>query len=145
MTARIGWLLGVLVCAAACAPADPIAVDNAWLRPPAPGLDIAAGYFDIANRRDRAVDLIGARSAAAGTIEMHSHAHDGALMQMRRLERVTLPPGERVSFNPGGTHLMLFGFNGAPGNGVPITLLFSDGGQVTVTFQMRTLSGENPP
>lgn len=135
----------VALCATGCRPADPINVSNAWLRPPAPGLSVAAGYFDIVNRGNTPIDLIGARSDSAGTIEIHTHVHVGDVMQMRQLDTVPLPSGQTVSFTSGGLHLMVFAFNDVTSNPIPITLLFSDASQRTVAFEVRNLNGATQP
>lgn len=127
---------------AACTHEDPIVVSGAWLRPPAPGLQVAAGYFDIVNHGDKSVDLVGAASDVAGAVEIHSQTHDGDVMQMRRLDKLTLAPGETTTLAPGGTHLMLLRFAGVTSHQIPITLTFSDGTQRVVWFEVRTLSGE---
>jgi periplasmic copper chaperone A len=139
---RAALLFGVAL--TACTPSAPISVDNAWVRAPAPGLDVAAGYLDIVNHGAAAVDLIGARTDAA-RIELHTHIHAGDMMQMRKVDAVTLPPGETVAFAPGGRHLMLFDFRAVTSNRIPITLLFSDTTQQTVLFEIRTASGATQP
>jgi copper(I)-binding protein len=126
---------------AACTHQDPIVVSGAWLRPPAPGLQVAAGYFDIVNRGDTSIDLVGASSDLAGAIEIHSQTHDGDVMQMRRLDRLTLAPGQKTTLAPGGTHLMLLHFVGVTSHQIPVTLTFSDGTQRVVWFEIRTLTG----
>ncbi|HSE11381.1 MAG TPA: copper chaperone PCu(A)C, partial [Rudaea sp.] len=69
--------IAFMVSLAACTHRDPIVVSDAWLRPPAPGLQVAAGYFDIVNRGDAPIDLVGASSSLAGAVEIHSQTHDG--------------------------------------------------------------------
>lgn len=127
---------------AACTHQDPIVVSGAWLRPPAPGLQVAAGYFDIVNRGDKSIDLVGAASDVAGAVEIHSQTRDGDVMQMRRLDKLTLAPGQTTKLAPGGTHLMLLRVTGVTSHQIPITLTFSDGTQRVVWFEVRTLSGE---
>lgn len=134
-----------LVLLMACAPAETISVTNAWIRLPAPGTSVAAGYFDIANRGDTPIVLIGARSSAAPTIEMHTTEQAGDLMRMRRLERVEMPPGANVSFAEGGHHLMLLHFSGVTTATVPVTLLFADGSDLTVPFELRSVNGATQP
>jgi copper(I)-binding protein len=129
----------------ACAPAEPICVTNAWIRAPAPRAAVAAGYFDIVNRRDTPIVLIGARSGAAATIEMHTTERDGDFMRMRQLERVELPAGAKVSFAQDGHHLMLMHFTGVTTGAVPVTLLFADGSELTVPFELRSVTGATQP
>jgi periplasmic copper chaperone A len=123
---------------AACAPKDPIAIGNAWIRAPAPGLAVAAGYVDIANAGPGPIALTGARSPAAGTIEIHVETREGDMMQMRRIESVPIPSGQTVSLAPGGTHLMLLRFAGTTSR-LPVTLEFSDGTQREVEFELRPI------
>lgn len=130
---------------AACAPSEPISIDNTWVRAPAPGRNVAAAYFDCINSGSSAVDLIGARTDTARSVEIHTHIHEGELMQMRKVDAIPLPPGEPIVFAPGGNHLMLFDFQAPPTNRVPITLLFSDSTQQTVVFELRTTSGAPQP
>jgi len=129
----------------ACTHEDPIVVTGAWLRPPAPGLQVAAAYFDIVNRGDASIDLVGASSDLAGAVEIHSQTHDGDVMQMRRLDKLTLAPGQTTTLAPGGTHLMLLRFSGVTSHQIPITLMFSDGTQRVVWFEVRTLTGARAP
>lgn len=145
MRHRAAFTIAAMLLTAACAPSEPLTVTNAWLRPPAPGLAVAAGYFDIVNHAKTPVDLVGARSDMAASIEMHTESGDGQMMQMRQLDKVTLAPQQTVSFGPGAMHLMLFKFTGATSKQIPITLLFSDGSQRTVAFDVRTLTGESSP
>ena len=134
-----------VVALGACGASDPISVDNAWVRTPAPGGNVAAGYFDIVNRGASPVDLVGARSDAARVIEIHTHTHTGDMMQMRKVDSVTLPRGETVAFAPGGHHLMLLDFHAVTSNPIPITLVFSDTTQRTVMFEIRTATGAAQP
>ena len=146
MTCRtILLMLVVSFCATACTPADPVDITNAWLRAPAPGLSVAAGYFDVVNRGNTPIELVGARSDSNGAIEIHTQVHDGDMMQMRQLDTVALPPEQTVSFTSGGRHLMVFAFNSVTSNPLPITLLFSDGSQRTVAFEVRDLNGAMKP
>ena len=141
MIARFATVAAVVLCVAACSRGDPIAVTDAWVRMPAPGMGVAAGYFNITNRGPAPVDLVDAHTDAAESVQIHAESHNGDMMQMRRLSTVTLPPGESVSFAPGGTHLMLLGFAAVTSPEIPITLRFSDGSQRVVEFETRALSG----
>ncbi|QKK01935.1 MAG: copper chaperone PCu(A)C [Pseudomonadota bacterium] len=53
----------------------------------------------------------------------------GGVMRMRRLEQLTVEPGETVSLEPGGKHLMLMrpGERLSQGDEIPVTLLDSEG------------------
>jgi len=139
---RLRALAALLCFAAACAPKDPITVRNAWIRAPAPGLAVAAGYLDITNGGPSTVDLTGVTSPAAETIEIHTESHDGDMMQMRRIERLPIPSGQTISLAPGATHLMLMQYRDrGVAVRIPVTLTFSDGSRREVEFEVRALDG----
>jgi copper(I)-binding protein len=129
----------------ACAPGNSVEVTNAWIRMPAPGTAVAAGYFDIVNRRDIPIVLVGARCSASPSIEMHTTERDGDVTRMRKLERVELGARAKETFAPGGHHLMLLHFGGVTSGTVPVTLLFADGSELTVPFELRSVSGATQP
>jgi periplasmic copper chaperone A len=138
----MSFAVALLLCA--CTPQEPIRVTNAWIRAPAPGTSVAVGYFDIVNRGAVPIGLIGARSAACATIEMHTHSRSGELMQMRRIDRVELPVAQPVAFATGGHHLMLLQFGDVTSPSIPVTLSFSDGSELSVPFELRSVTGANP-
>lgn len=144
MTRRTAVALVLALGIAACGASEPIAVTHAWIRLPASGLSVAAGYFDVVNRTAMPIELVGASTDVARSIEMHTESQTGETMEMRQLDSVALAPEQTVSFSPGGTHLMLLGMREVTSGAVPITLRFSDGSQQTVSFEVRTLTGERP-
>lgn len=82
--------------------------ENAWIRTPPAGRDLAAGYVTIATREPDA--LVHAWSQAAERIEMHTMSLDGDIMRMRRVERIETGR-DGTALQPGGDHLMIFGLS----------------------------------
>jgi copper(I)-binding protein len=123
--------LALLLCA--CAEAPGIAVEEARIRDLLPGRDTTAGYFTLRNNTRDPLVLVGASSPHARTIEMHITVTDNDRVSMRKSEQHTLAPGERLRFEPGGPHLMIFGVAKVI-DPFPITLLFSDGEQAKASF-----------
>ena len=67
------------------------------------------------------------------------HSMDDGVMRMRRIPHIHLPPGQTVSLQPGGLHIMLFDL-AAPlkeGDEFPLTLIFEDGSSKDVTAIVR--------
>lgn len=116
-----------------------IVVSEPWIREAPPGAPALAGYMRVENRGSAASALSGARSEAFGMVMIHQSVHEGGMARMVHADRIDLPPGEAVSFEPGGYHLMLM----SPmrevkrGDRIEIVLEFSDGGMRPVVFDVR--------
>lgn len=111
--------------------ADPGApvVSDAWVRRVPPAARMTAAYLDIHNPGPDPVVVIGADSPLFGMVEMHATVTVDGMSRMREQERVEIPAGETVSFEPGGLHLMLMQATHAiPSSGeIPFTLVLEDG------------------
>lgn len=113
--------LTLMVPLAACA--DGVNVGNAWVRLPAPGQTTASAYVELTSARDAA--LVGAGSAMAARLEMHSMTVEGGVMRMRALPRIELPAGQTVKLAPGGIHLMLVDLKQPLKAGIMVPLVLS--------------------
>ncbi|GIX31492.1 MAG: hypothetical protein KatS3mg124_1964 [Porticoccaceae bacterium] len=115
-------LLGLL--AALPARADDLLFQEARIALPPPGAGQAAGYLEVVSRAARPCRLTGAASDVAERVEFHRHLHHNGMMAMRPVAAVALPAGGRLSFAPGGLHLMLIGLRRplAAGESVQIRL-----------------------
>jgi periplasmic copper chaperone A len=82
-------------------------VENAWVRQVPPAARMTAGYLQIHNPGDEPLVIVGAESALFQSIEIHGTVTDDGVARMRLQDTVTVGPGETVSFEPGGLHLML--------------------------------------
>ncbi len=125
---------------AAAAPASTIQVERAYSHPTAaPGVP-GVGFLTLRNAGKRADRLLAVESPAAARIEIHESRVVQGVMQMRALPKgVLLPAGQRVSFGPGGTHLMLFALREPlrEGMAVPVTLRFERAGRVDAMLQVE--------
>ncbi|MGE0625973.1 MAG: copper chaperone PCu(A)C [Pseudomonadales bacterium] len=134
----LAWLL--LAALAACAPAEPLDVNDARIRELIPGQDKTVAYLTLHNRGDAPLALVGAETDLARAVEIHTTLRDGEVMRMRRLSRVEIPAGGTVRFEPGGHHLMLFGVRSLD-DPCEIRLLFADGSTRSVTFDRIAIGG----
>ena len=113
-------------------------VTSSWARSADSGATGGA-YLTIVNADSIAVELVGATSPVATSVEVHeSMQHDGMSHMM---PRATVPIGARDSLvmAPGGLHVMLHQLMRplAPGDSVPLTLRFSAGDSVRVSVPVR--------
>jgi copper(I)-binding protein len=97
-------LAGLVVGSAA---AQPVAVTDAWARATVPGQSTASVYLEITSATDAA--LVGASSAVAKAVSLHTTQHDGAVLRMRPVQRIALPAHQTVKLEPGALHVMLSG------------------------------------
>lgn len=129
------WLLftSFVLCLAACQANEMFTVEAGQVRALVPGRDTTAGYFKLTNNTADTVMLTGATSPLARAIEIHESYTSGEFVRMRPLKEVIIAPGETVTFEPGGKHLMIFGTKEVPET-FPLTLIFNNGEQWPVTF-----------
>jgi periplasmic copper chaperone A len=115
-----------------------VQVENAWIRPTAPGVKIAAGYMVIRNLGSSADKLVGASSPAAEKVEPHVTLKDGEILRMREMKGYDIPARGAFELKPGGAHLMLVNIKAplAQGQTVPATLRFEKAGEVKIEFSV---------
>jgi copper(I)-binding protein len=118
-----------------------LVVQNAWIRKPPPGLDSAAVYFTVKNQSQRAVFIVGVSSPAAAQAMIHETSIVDGQSRMRMRERVTVPGGASVAFEPERLHVMLTGLKKVlqVGDKVPLTLMLEKGGSLEVSATVRPL------
>jgi copper(I)-binding protein len=114
-----------------------ISVSNVWARATPPDSTVAAVYAEIVARETD--ELLGATAPVAERVEIHTISHADGMMQMRPVDSVPLPSGQRVVFESGGLHLMLLGLKAPlhPGERFPLTLTFKSAPPTTVEAEIR--------
>jgi copper(I)-binding protein len=123
-----------------------VTVAQPWARATPGGAKVGGAYLEIktaAGRRDR---LVGARSPAAGAVEIHSHVNEGGIARMRRVDAIALKPGASFVLQPGGHHLMLTDLK-APlkeGDLVKLTLVFEKAGEIEVEATVAPIGATGP-
>ena len=94
---------GLLLAASAGAE---VTAQDAWVRATVPGQKSSGAFMQVTSTTD--VTLVGARSPAAGVVEIHEMAMDDTMtMKMRAVKGIELPAGKAVALKPGGYHVML--------------------------------------
>jgi copper(I)-binding protein len=125
------------------AEAPSVEVKAAWLRLPAVPGGAAAGYFEA--EANRSGQILVAAAIPGARVEMHESMTANHMTTMQPL--ATAPfAGKRLSFAPGGKHLMVFGLAGdaTPGTTVPLTLRFKSAPPVTVAAKL-VAAGQSAP
>jgi copper(I)-binding protein len=131
--------------AAGRATADGITVEGAWARTSPAGAVNGAVYLRVTAAADDAITGAAVASDVAASAEVHETVTSGSTgggmaagtspsMSMRQVERIALPAGSTVAFEPGGYHIMLLGL-AAPlvrGSTINVTLSFEKAGPLDV-------------
>ena len=143
-THPIGRLAAALLLALAGGPAaahdfraGDIVIDHPYAVPSPAGSPHGALYLRaLRNTGTQADQLVGARTPAAASVEIHRmQLGPQNVMRMRAVDSLPLPPRAEVALKHGGPwHLMLLNLK-APlqvGDRFPVTLLFARGGEKEV-------------
>lgn len=101
---------------------------------------VSAAYMTIETTAgpDR---LVAATSPVAGTVELHTHLHEGGVMKMRQVQAIELAPGKPAVLETGGYHIMMLDLKQPlkAGETIPLTLTFEKAGKVEVQVPVRPL------
>ena len=130
-----------------------VVVEPGWVRLVPPVVPDTAAYLTLVNRGRTPLRLVGAETPVASRVSLHrdhqehnhqQHNHQGhkgghAVLGMRPVPYVEVPPGGKVAFRPGGYHLMLEGLKRPlkAGEKVELTLLFQGGLKVKVVLPVE--------
>jgi hypothetical protein len=82
-----------------------VRVSDAWVRETVPGQSMGAAYLRI--RSSEPVELVGLKSTASKTAELHQMSMKDNVMRMREAHAVAVSPDKEAQLGPSGTHIML--------------------------------------
>lgn len=126
LTAILSAVAGsAAICAASAGTPSGLSVAGAWARATPPGTPVAAVYLVIDNTAGEADRLLAISTDRAGSAEVHTTVHEGDLAMMRRVDPLQVGAGERIVFEPGGTHVMLIGLKSPLAEGQSLTLVMN--------------------
>jgi copper(I)-binding protein len=116
-----------------------VEVRRPWTRPAQPGMN-GVGYLTLANVGKTPIKLVAIESPAAKSVTVHQSSMANGVMSMRPVTGLTIAPGTKIEFAPGGYHLMLLGLTNAQalGGKVPVTLVFERGLKVKIDLSVET-------
>lgn len=107
----------------------------------------AVYFMNIKNNGKDVDQLIGARTDASSSVEIHEMSLDNNIMKMRAIPEVQLPSGFEVTFKHGqanGYHLMLIDLKKPLklGDKFPVTLKFKKAGECQAEVWVEAPKGE---
>lgn len=123
-----------------------ITVVSPWARATPGGAKVGGAYLELKAAAGAGDKLVSASSPAAGTVEIHEHAHEGGVMKMRRIDGLAVPGGGTVALKPGGYHLMLMDLKQPlkQGETVKLDLVFEKAGKVAVEAKIAPIGAASP-
>lgn len=134
----LGFAAFVLLLSACGGAKQGIEVQNAWSRPTMQGGN-GGVFLELQNHGPNADELIGASSEVAEIVEIHESKMEGDVMQMRMIPSLPLEVNTKVTFKPGGLHVMLINLKQdlKTGDEFDVTLRFKDHEDITVRVVVR--------
>jgi hypothetical protein len=116
-----------------------LTVQQAWIAEAPPNAKVLAAYLEIQNHTSAEAKLIGVTSSAFDKVEIHRSEKKGEMVQMIKQDNVTIAANGKITFKPGGLHLMLIKPTKTikAGDKIGLTLQFSNGKKVLATAEVK--------
>ena len=104
---RFLLVISLALVAACGSDAPPLVASDVVVKPPMPGMQMAAGYLTLRNNSTEEIVIDRVTSPQFGKVEMHETVIEDGIAKMSALAEIVVPAGSAVEFQPGGKHLML--------------------------------------
>ena len=143
----VALLLTPVLATGALAGSEDVVVENAWSRASIGTSRPGAAYMEVRNAGDEAVTLTGLQSDLAMMSEIHRVTTDArGVSTMAPAGAIVIASEETVAVAPGVMHVMLMHLRRPmqEGGSFPLTLTFSDGGEVTVAVPVLGIAARGP-
>ena len=126
-----------------------LSVSNGWVRYSeySDHVDGMTGAFaEFTNNTDHVITILGGSTEIAKMVETHEVVMvDGAMKMQAKEGGIEIQPGETLTLEPGGLHIMLMGLKQPvlEGDEVSLTIDFDGTEDITVTWPVKaSLSGD---
>ena len=124
-----------------------IHIAQPWARATPKGATSGAAYMTITNKGSAPDRVNCVSSDASGQCQIHSMTMEGGVMKMRPVEGgLEIKPGETVTLQPSGFHVMLVALKHPleKGQTVKATLKFDHAGTVDVEYPIAAIGAPAP-
>ena len=122
-------------------PGDTLRIEKAWVRAQPDATGMSAAYFTLCNAGTAPVTVEGLSTPAASLVELHETTRDAkGVVSMAPTGPITVAPGERVVFEPGGKHAMLMSLAAPIAEGSTATLTLDLAGGEKVVAEAKAVS-----
>lgn len=115
-----------------------LSVSDCWIRSlprPVP----SAAYFVVRNSGTNEETLAGLTVSVFDDVSLHQTINQGGMSKMATVEKVAIPKGDELKFQPGGYHAMLMAPNRtvAIGDMVDAEFMFGSGEKAITTCEVK--------
>ncbi|MGV6810341.1 MAG: copper chaperone PCu(A)C [bacterium] len=119
-----------------------VQITEAYARAVPPNSPASAVFLTLHNSSDQEQRLVSASSDVANVVELHNHVKQDGMMQMRKIDHISIPAKGKTTLKPGGLHIMLIQLKQALAvdSTIAITLRFADGSEQALTVPVREIS-----
>jgi copper(I)-binding protein len=126
--------------------AKAIVVAHPWARATPAGTKTGAAYATVVNNGSTSDRLLSATTPAAGKVQFHSVSEENGVSRMREMHTVEVGPGAKVTFSPGGMHIMLVELKQPlkEGETFPLRFNFEKAGNVDVMVPVAKVGAMQP-
>ena len=124
---------------------DGLKISAPWARATPKGASVGGGYMKITNTGTAPDRLVGGTTDISRRFEVHEMKMEGGVMKMRPVANgIEIKPGQTVSLDPSGYHVMFVGLKKPLAQGEPVkaTLVFEKAGKVDVTFTVEGIGAQ---
>lgn len=149
---RIGKAVSVLAILAGLtgpgqAGSEDVVIADAWARATIGMSRPGAVYLTLRNTGEEAVTVTGLATPLAITSEIHqTTTNANGVSSMAPAGEITIATGGSIALEPGGLHAMLMQLQEplTEGETLPLIVIFSDGGEVTVEVPILGFAARGP-
>ena len=149
---RTALIIAALSAALATSPAlahdytvGSLKIDHPWARATPKGASVGGGYMKITNTGTAPDRLVGGTTDISRRFEVHEMKMEDGVMKMRPVvSGIEIKPGQTVTFDPSGYHVMFVGLNEQlmQGGHFKATLQFANAGKVDVDFTIEGIGAQ---
>lgn len=124
-----------------------IEISGAWVRATTTAQDstMTGAFLEVSNSTETPARLVGARSPVAKMVQIHTMVmRDGKMVMQELAGGLEIKAGSHAHLRPSGDHVMLMGLTAplAPGDEIPLTLMFDNGTEQTLSVPVKEFTEE---
>ncbi|OYY67504.1 copper chaperone PCu(A)C [Sphingomonas sp. 28-63-12] len=127
----------------ACSQPAQLYVDKGYVRLPAVKSNPGVAYFTL-HGGDEDTRLLSVTAPSVIKTEMHESMMKGSMAAMAPVATVPVPAKAKLTFAPGGKHVMLFNINSSVKPGATMKLIFTFSNNLRIEYDAPVIAAGEP-